>query len=161
MRPSSAYVLDTNSIMAIEQARLSEQQRARLWEDLEALVDGGRVLLLDIVFKELDGNAPACAARLRGYRTPPSLVRMKELMTSDMRPTLNTLFNDFKRMSSSGPRDKADPWIVALAKSRSAIVVTEEGTGRQQIPAACRVLNVECVNLLELAIREGFRTGPV
>ncbi len=37
------------------------------------------------------------------------------------------------------------------------IVVTEEGGGAQQIPAACLAFGVKCVNLVGLIQREGWK----
>src|SRR6266851_3822244 len=65
---------------------------------------------------------------------------------------------------------RPDPFVVALARcvnvsqasslfegNIECIVVTEEGGGAQQIPAACLAFGLKCVNLVGLIQREGWK----
>lgn len=58
-------------------------------------------------------------------------------------------------------KDRADPWLVALAWKYRYTVVTEESPTRSRtIPAACRQLNIPCINLDTLLVREGYGRDP-
>jgi len=63
----------------------------------------------------------------------------------------------------------ADPWIIALAKRENEkmqqtlfpniyVVVTEESkTKHQRIPSVCRSYGINCINILELFEKEGWK----
>ena len=53
----------------------------------------------------------------------------------------------------------ADPFVVAAAKVRNAIVVTQESlkVGGARIPTLCRELDVQCIDLEGLLEKEGIQ----
>jgi hypothetical protein len=54
-------------------------------------------------------------------------------------------------------RNAADPFVIALARLRGAVVVTQESpTAKDKVPEVCRALAVPCVNLIGLIRREGW-----
>ena len=59
-------------------------------------------------------------------------------------------------------KGSADPFLVAAAKVRGGIIVTEEnhsgGPPTKKIPDVCEVLQVPCIKLIELFRRENLRT---
>ena len=54
-------------------------------------------------------------------------------------------------------RSKADPFVIATAMERNAVIVTGEmftgNLDKPRIPDVCRVKNIRCINFLEM-IRE-------
>lgn len=56
-------------------------------------------------------------------------------------------------------RGQADPFVIALARVRSATVVTEEHSKPTvpRIPDACRKFGVRCINLLEFIREIGWK----
>jgi len=64
-----------------------------------------------------------------------------------------------------GLHESADPYVIALAKIESGIVVSQETSVNEKnnpkrhyfIPDVCRDLGVTCVNLLGLMRREGWK----
>ncbi len=56
-----------------------------------------------------------------------------------------------------GSRNKADPFVVALAKTFNLKVVTYESRqSPKMIPAACQEFNVDCITFLEFLRIEDF-----
>lgn len=61
--------------------------------------------------------------------------------------------------------EEADAYVIALAKLREGIVVTQETPAAEKrnprrthfIPDVCRDLGIPCINLLGLMRREGWR----
>nr|WP_277995575.1 DUF4411 family protein [Desulfitibacter alkalitolerans] len=56
----------------------------------------------------------------------------------------------------------ADPYVIALAKVNSAVVVTGEkavglGAKRPKIPNICQYLQIECIDFLQLVRLEGWK----
>lgn len=62
-----------------------------------------------------------------------------------------------KMVDSSKGKNAGDPWVVATARVTNAIVVTEEGLGSRKIPAVCAAEGIECINVIELIRREGWK----
>jgi len=54
----------------------------------------------------------------------------------------------------------ADPFVVALAKTFNLTVVTYESprTTTNRIPAACRLLTVDCIDFVSFLRRVGYRS---
>lgn len=57
-------------------------------------------------------------------------------------------------------RNKADPFVIATAKARGFVVVTEEGSrgtkNRPKIPLACQHFEVECMTVLDYIEERGW-----
>jgi Domain of unknown function (DUF4411) len=55
----------------------------------------------------------------------------------------------------------ADPFVIALAKVEDLIVVTGEratnNLNKPKIPDVCNDMGIECINILDLMRREGWR----
>lgn len=62
---------------------------------------------------------------------------------------------------ATGTKNKADPFVVALAKVFNLIVVTYENprATANKIPAACRLLEVECIDFITFLRQENFQIG--
>ncbi len=62
---------------------------------------------------------------------------------------------DYKRAKSG-----ADPFIIAMAKTNNHILVTEETLSGnplpKKIPDICKLLNIPCIDLLNVIKRENF-----
>lgn len=160
----TGYILDSSALIRVNELRVTEDVKVAMWTRLWDLVAAGRAATVDVVLEELERNEPGCFDLVRPHRGAPFVVRKRELMGPEAASVLQRVLNDFPSMSGIGQRrDKADPWLVTLAATRGWSVVTQESrTADQKIPHACRVLDVACVDLLELVLTEnwGISTGP-
>jgi hypothetical protein len=116
----------------------------RFWEQLDLSIADGDIESPQEVLEELkagtDGLPGHLAAR-EGLFAP--LDDELQLAVSDVVEACPDLFD------SEAERNRADPFVVALAKVRGAIVVTNERprkapTGRRRIPDACTELHIPC-----------------
>ena len=56
-------------------------------------------------------------------------------------------------------RNRADPFVIAVANIKGAVVVTGEDGGnenRPKIPYVCSQIGAECIGFLDLIQREGW-----
>lgn len=68
-------------------------------------------------------------------------------------------------MDPKGVHESADAYVIALARLRDGIVVSQETSAAEKhkpkkehyIPDVCRELGVPCINLLGLMRREGWK----
>ena len=64
----------------------------------------------------------------------------------------------FPRMARPlSPREKADPWVVALGEVKRFTVVAQEGDAPNKIPAVSKVLEILCIRLDEMLARTAGR----
>lgn len=60
-----------------------------------------------------------------------------------------------KNVRSSG--SSGDAFLIATAMKYGLVVITEEKKGSiKKIPGACEILGIDCININELSIREGW-----
>ena len=152
------YVLDTNAIMMLHDLRVPEAQYEAIWDELDRMMNSGRLQTVEVVFGELRRNASqSCQDRMGRHRREPFLVRRRHTLDDRAEADLlQTLIDDYPEMSGKGTlRDRADPWLVAVAASRSLSVVTEERRDSgHNLPAACASLAVQSLNVAEFVIVE-------
>ncbi len=140
--------MDASSLLGIaEQFTPAEQDE--IWALLERLVDAQRLKTVRLVVEEVRRNDDITFRRLVSVRQ--RIVVADAELTSSVGPIVQR----FPRMSRPwSTRDKADPWLVALAQAQSLTVVTEEADRPGKIPHACRQLGVGCCTLAKMVAVE-------
>lgn len=152
----STYSLDTSALLDGLERYYPESTFPALWERMDELMAQGRLLMSEEAWLEAQAvDAPAkvwCVPRKDRLVvvTDPSIAVRVTAMASDY-PTWTV-----------GTTNRADPFVIAVAQERSAIVVTGEKSGSVQnpkIPFVCAVRGVECINFLGLIRSEGWVFG--
>ncbi len=121
------------------------------------LVDEGRFLMSEEVVEEIKKKTAAVSAWCK-----PRETRMVVRTTNAVANTVTEILDQHKRlvMNLKG-RNRADPFVVAVAKIRGAIVVTGEGSDgtadRPKIPYVCAQLGIPCIRFLDVIRREKWR----
>jgi hypothetical protein len=129
-----------------------------LWEKLEGLVASGKVIAPDEVLRELERGSDSL---LKWARRHKAMFRGPDRATETI---LAEIVNRFPAFLPERAVDGiwADPHVIALAKEQSATVVTAEkiapfNAKSPKIPNVCQAFGIECIGLLELIRREGWR----
>jgi hypothetical protein len=149
------YTIDCCSFVALEQ--YSEQDRARGFAVILKLVGEQRFKTVSYLLNELEVHAHFTYNVLSAYR---KLILVDE--PTELWPHVGRIGRIYTEISGSGVGrgqrgDKADPWILTLARVYSLVLVTEEGrepTARK-LPFACTREGVECIDVAEMLRREG------
>jgi len=156
------YIIDTSSLIEMKDKYPKDVSIFKpVWNNIEKLFREGRLIMPVEVLKEIeqgDDELKRWAKSKRKIFVKPNkfqFAKMSEILRS---------FPFLAKPEKHGPN--ADPWIIALAVAKNDekqkelfpnryIVVTEESKIRQdRIPAVCRNYNIECINLIELFMRE-------
>lgn len=149
------YAPDTCSLLAVDKAVASEAEREQLWESLLGPFFLWRLSIVEAVLEELEEKPDQTEARIRPLRGLPAVISRQQQLGEHGVSSLNNVRLRYPRMSGRRRgRERADAWIVALAKDRGLTVVTEEIRGSSKIPTACQHYDVECINLAEFIQRE-------
>lgn len=152
------YSLDTSFFMDW-QARYYPLDVFRSLElKIEELIAAGECAAVQLVKEEIDAVAPAS---VRTWATNHGDLFVP--MTPDLQVAgagIEASYPDL--MDPKGLHESADAYIIALARLRNGIAVSQETSAAEKrkapkdhyIPDVCRELGVPCINLLGLMRRE-------
>lgn len=141
------FCIDTSSIIEAWERRYPNSVFPSIYKKLEELVVRSVLISPNEVKRELEKKADGAfewAKRQNGLFVPEDegqLEAVSQIMSSHQ-----------PLIANKKGRNVADPFVVALAISRNAIVITEEDLGtdsRPKIPNVCRDYNVKCMKLVE------------
>ena len=78
----------------------------------------------------------------------------------DIQTEARNILHEFPYLTKQiAGRNSADPFVIALAKSRNYVVVTEEGLGSEnkpRIPLVCNHYGIQCINILRMVQNEDW-----
>jgi hypothetical protein len=126
----------------------------RLWATLEEMADRDEVVCPEEVLRELEAKEDD----LHAWATvrPNMFI---PLDTNQMAATREILAAFPRLVGELSERNRADPFVIALAQVRSLTVVTEERGGsvnRPRIPLVCQHFGVPCIGTLDFIRTTGL-----
>lgn len=150
------YVLDSSCLV-----KLNREQPVDLypsvWQRIEELIRAGRAVLPKEAKREIDKKDDALKEWVKDW---PGLV----LDESDQDLVVVSQISAAHPTWVRGAKNAADPFIIAAAVVRSAVVVTDErwaGRGTDErnlrLPNIAAEHSVECIGFTELVRREQWR----
>ena len=131
-----------------------------LWVYFGELTREGRLLAPYEVYREIQKQQDDLHAWVKE--------REKTLFYPDDEPiqlATRDVLSDFERLTDTSKyRDRADPFVIALARITDRIVVSEEppgGPNRPRIPDVCRAYGIRCITLSDFIREEKLRFSLV
>ena len=158
--PAPIYSIDSSSLMDWQARYYPTDVFAGLIERMDTLIEAKRLF------------APALVKEEIGAVGTVGLIQWTESHKGIFVPTIEVLAETQAIQDQfTGLRDpraeyeEADAYVIALAKMRNGIVVTQETSASEKrnpkrthfIPDVCRELGISCISLLGLMRREGWR----
>jgi len=149
------YVFDTNIFINLKNKYPSDiSVFVPLWEKIETLFDNGIIISSDEVIEEIqkgndDLESWAKAHDNSFYPSDESI----QIIVKEILQKFGALVTKPKKPNS------ADPFIIALAKQNSCVVVTEEGHGTEinpTIPYVCNCYGIKCIKLMDFLRENHF-----
>lgn len=164
---SDIYSVDTNVFLDIwcppEGNIYSKSRMPELWEHIEKLVNEGRIVATKEVYDELiDHASDGLRAWLEDHKTIFTLSEQQVGYADDI---INKVYSKYKNGYRPEVKDAADPFVVAIALTHNATVLSQEQkqdphdpalVNGPKIPTVCAEYQVECVNIEEFITKEGF-----
>lgn len=151
------YSVDTSALLDGLRRHYPESIFVSLWDNVDDLVSAGRLLASEEVLEELKVRDDDALAWLQA-REDAMIVPTDRAVAAEVTNVLRAHPNLVKGMRG---RNRADPFVIAVARLRSAVVVTGEAndgtSARPKIPFVCGELGIRCIRLLELIQEEGWR----
>jgi hypothetical protein len=139
----SLYLIDTSALVNIRDLHNDSEE---VWQAVLQSIEGRRTLTVRHVCKELEALFPDIYRRVKPLKkrfvVPDALT-----YTADVKAEVRAIRQAHPRLYDPvGTGNPADPWLIAVAKSLPAIVVSDEkkegNRHRRKIPFVCTSRNV-------------------
>ncbi|KMV34644.1 DUF4411 family protein [Franconibacter pulveris] len=161
------YLLDANTYIQAKNQYYGMDICPAYWHWLDVQFDKGILGSVDMIGRELkEGNDELAEwAKAR----PGHFIKNDDAETQAIYTQLvqSVMAGDYNAGNRDNFLAKADPWIIAKAKSSGATVVTHEslvieGTKKVKVPNICRQFDVPCMNTFQFLreLKARFVLGP-
>jgi hypothetical protein len=149
------YSFDTSSLLNGRRDLLPPATFPTLWNNIEAMIADGSVRCVDLVAEEL------AAREDEVHQWAKSQVDLFVPLTADVQMAVREVLSQHPRLIGVGSgRSGADPFVIALARVRNGVVVTEETFSRNiekpKIPDVCDTLSVPRLTLMGFVQKQGW-----
>lgn len=149
------YSVDTSSLLNGRRDLLPPSTFPTLWGNVEAMIQDGSVRSVDLVRDEL------AAREDDTYQWAKAQHDLFVPLTADVQVAVREVLQEHQRILGIGSgRSGADPFVIALARARGGVVVTEETSSRNlskpKIPDVCDAMGIRRLTLLQLVQEQGW-----
>ena len=163
MRDSAAaplYSIDSSSLMDWQGRFYPVDVFSGLLGRMDGLIAAGRLLAPTLVREEIE-KVGTMGLRAWAASNPAIFISTGDVLQQAQ--VIQGQFPDL--LDPKAEFEEADAYVVALARMRDGIVVTQETSAAEKrsprrahyIPDVCRDLGIPCINLLGLMRREGWQ----
>lgn len=150
------YSIDTSALIDGLERYYPEENFPSLWERIDSLVAEDRLVMSEEVWLEATVHAAAVKDWCERHGEGALVVPTDAAVAGEVQSILTS----FPRLVMEGKsRNRADPFVVAVASLQRATVITGEAEGnanRPKIPFVCQGIGVPCVKFLDLVRLEGW-----
>lgn len=143
------YCIDTSSIIHAWIEAYPPDNFPRLWDRINEFINKGKLISSDEVLRELKTKHDSAYQWAKGH--PDLFVPIDQAI----QPVVAEIMLTYPRLVDTRKgRLSADPFVIAIAKLNKCTLVTNEtltnSLKRPNIPDVCGVMNVQCINILQL-----------
>lgn len=154
MTTEPRYSVDTSILITAWRDLYPIDLFPSLWEEFARLIENREALISDEVYLEIGGRDDG----LHEWATPYK--DAFEPLSDDVQTATTEVLSEFPRLVNTAKfRDRADPFVIAVARVHETCVVTNEGTGSERkphIPDVCSYFGIRCINLLQFLREQGW-----
>jgi hypothetical protein len=155
--PPVLYSVDTSALLDGLERYYPEASFPALWKKIDELIAAGRFFFSEEVWDEARKH-DAAAKTWCDARDKASLVVPTDAVIA--REVQGILVAYPRLVANMKGRNRADAFVIAAARIKSATVVTGEGPdgnqNRPKIPYICQQLGVPCIRFLDIIRLEGW-----
>jgi hypothetical protein len=149
------YSVDTSTFLQSWRFAYKPKVFPALWRRFEAMIDEERMIASSEVLTELakrDDEVSKWAKRQGKLFVP---------IDAEVQLAVSEILKAHRRLvDTRRGRSGADPFVIALAQVRGAVVVSEESASgsleKPKIPDVCQALGIRCCRVYDLLEEEGF-----
>lgn len=152
------YCVDTSAFLHAWNRDYPIRAFPPVWDAVAQLGVAGRLIVPEMVFRELDRQKDGMADWLK-TSIPDVIIWMDQEQQSAVKKILDRYP---KMLQNRKGQRAADPFVVALALIRGATVVTDEAGGNERnpkIPSVCTAYGIKPISFRDVIAREDWRFG--
>lgn len=152
----ATYCVDTSALIDWLERYYPPESFPAILDKVDELITENRLILSEEVWEEVQAKDEAAKSWCEP-RKEALIVPTDAAVTIEVRSILET---HNRLVMTLKNRNRADPFVIAVARLKSAVVVTGEIGGteaRPKIPYVCDQMGIPCISFLELIRREGWR----
>jgi Domain of unknown function (DUF4411) len=152
------YSFDTSALIDGRERYYPVESFPALWQQIDELVEQRRLFISEEVWEEAHKRDEPVAEWCDGHGKEALVITTDAAVAQEVQAILEQ--NPRLVMNMKG-RNRADPFVVAVARLRTATVVTGEGSDgtpdRPKIPYVCGQYEIPCLRFLDVIRAEGWR----
>ena len=146
---AATHCFDSSSMIECWSGRYRRTTFSGLWTKIEEEIVAGTICAPEEVMNEIEKKDDGLHDFLKEHEAQLVIPLDEEIMAGT-----KEVLAEFPRFAGSmRGRNKADPFVIATARAKEIIVVSEEGMrgnkNRPKIPLACAHFEVECMTVLD------------
>jgi len=149
------YCIDTSALIDLRNRFYPPDIFQSLWKDIEDLIKQGLLIAPQEVYDEISKKDDELLEWARRFKF------MFENLDTFQSEEAKTVMTDFPNLVDPFKQiPDADPFVIALAKTKNWKVITSEKHGSSshpKIPDACRRYGISCLSLIEFFRECGFK----
>lgn len=156
----TVYCIDTSALLDGIERFYPAFHFPRLWEKIDELVDDGRLIMSEEAWDEAQSvDKPA-----KEWCNEQGMERHRMVIdtSSEIATVAGEIVNDYPHWVSQGRKNGADPFVIAVAETYNAVVISGEvngGPGKPKIPYVCQQRGIEHGQFIEIIKRERWVMG--
>ena len=154
MQPNAKYTIDMDCLAAFfrEDGSYNKKIFPSLWTKIENMFKDGTIISHREVFNEIKQGNDELVAWAKDNRDA-----FKEYDLENETEIIRQIGNiEAKFTDQKKETVHADPWLIAQAKVNNLTLITQEG--HNGIPRICKLVKVDCVNLIGFLKKEKIVT---
>jgi len=154
------YSIDTSALIDGLERYYPAKHFPKLWERVDELIQQGRFLVSEEVWDE----AHAKDAAVKDWCDEPGMARdiCKVATDAAIGGIAGRILLDYPYWATQGRKNGADPFVIALAEHRNAMVISGEtngGPSKPKIPYVCGERQVGCGRFIDIITTENWVIG--
>ena len=155
-QPRKIYCIDTSAILEVWTRWYPIEVFGSLYQKLDELINAGRLIAPAEVLHELLRQSDAVSQWATSRR------KMFHDLSEDLQNATKEVLRKCSAMVNPNKmKTEADPFVVALARMKGGVVVTQETPSgnpeRLMIPDACQLLKISCISIIGLMRKENWK----
>lgn len=154
------YSIDASAILDAWVRYYPHDTFPSFWERFKVLIKSGSGIAVELIEHEISKKDDGCHKWFTQNNLNEFFIELTAAVQTEVSAILQN--PNYQRLVEERKGTYgADPFVIALAKVEDLIVVTGEratnNIAKPKIPDVCNDMGIECINILDLMRREGWR----
>ncbi len=154
------YSIDASAILDAWARYYPHDTFPSFWERFKLLAISGSGVAVELIEHEISKKDDGCHKWFKQNNLNEFFIELTNAVQAEVSAILQN--PNYQRLVEERKGTYgADPFVIALAKVENLIVVTGEkatnNIAKPKIPDVCNDMGIECINILDLMRREGWR----